>query len=71
MRMHMLMLVRATEPSGLVHAVYRPLICLVLQGSKLVTMGTFAAGDSQLVREMHYWLLAGMSHRPSTSTFAP
>lgn len=48
-----LMLVRATEPSGLVHAVYRPLICLVLQGSKLVTMGTqayaFAAGDSLLV----------------------
>lgn len=48
-----LMLVRAIEPSGLVHAVYRPLICLVLQGSKLVTMGTqafvFAAGDSLLV----------------------
>lgn len=48
-----LMLVHASEPGGLVHAVYRPLICLVQQGSKLVTMGTqtfaFAAGDSLLV----------------------
>lgn len=45
--------VRATAPSGLVHAISRPLVCLVLQGSKHVTMGTrdfaFAAGDSLLI----------------------
>jgi len=45
--------VRATAPSGLVHAISRPLVCLVLQGSKQVTMGTrdvtFAAGDSLLI----------------------
>lgn len=45
--------VRATTPSGLVHAISRPLVCLVLQGSKQVTMGTqafaFAAGDSLLI----------------------
>ncbi|WP_207460276.1 AraC family transcriptional regulator [Azospirillum sp. SYSU D00513] len=45
--------VRATVPSGLVHAISRPLVCLVLQGSKHVTMGTrgfaFAAGDSLLI----------------------
>lgn len=48
-----LMTVRATQPSGLVHAIYKPLICLVLQGSKLVTTGNkafaFAAGDSLIV----------------------
>ena len=48
-----LALVRATAPSGLLHAVSRPLICLVVQGSKLVTMGTqdfaFSAGDSLLI----------------------
>jgi hypothetical protein len=32
--------VRATTPSGLVYAISRPLVCLVLQGSKHVTMGT-------------------------------
>lgn len=32
--------VRATAPSGLVHTISRPLVCLVLQGSKHVTMGT-------------------------------
>jgi AraC-like DNA-binding protein len=45
--------VRATTPSGLVHAISRPLVCLVLQGSKHVTMGTqgfaFSAGDSLLI----------------------
>lgn len=45
--------VRATAPSGLLHAISRPLICLVLQGGKRVTVGTrdfaFAAGDSLIV----------------------
>jgi AraC-like DNA-binding protein len=45
--------VRAINPSGLVYAISRPLVCLVLQGSKHVTMGTqafaFAAGDSLLI----------------------
>lgn len=48
-----LMVVRATAPSDLLHDVYRPLLCLVLQGAKRVTAGTrtveFAAGDSLLV----------------------
>lgn len=45
--------VRSTGPSDLVHAVSKPLICLVRQGSKSVTMGTrefaFGAGDSLLI----------------------
>jgi AraC-like DNA-binding protein len=45
--------VRATAPSGLVYAISQPLVCLVLQGSKHVTMGTrefvFSAGDSLLI----------------------
>ena len=45
--------IRATAPSGLVHAISRPLVCLVLQGSKQVVMGSqtfaFAAGDSLLI----------------------
>lgn len=45
--------VRATRPSGLVHAVSRPLVCLVLQGAKQVAAGpevvAFGAGDSLLV----------------------
>lgn len=45
--------VRATAPSGLVHAISRPLACLVVQGSKQVIMGTqtfaFSAGDSLLI----------------------
>jgi AraC-like DNA-binding protein len=45
--------VRATAPSELVHAISRPLVCLVLQGGKHVTMGSqafaFAAGDSLLI----------------------
>jgi AraC-like DNA-binding protein len=46
-------IIRATAPSDIMHAVSRPLICLVLQGSKQVSMGTdsfaFAAGDSLLI----------------------
>jgi AraC-like DNA-binding protein len=45
--------IRATAPSGLDHAISRPLVCLVLQGAKQVTMGnrtfTFNAGDSLLI----------------------
>ena len=45
--------VRATSPSGLVHAISRPLVCLVLQGGKQVAMGpqtfAFGAGDSLLI----------------------
>jgi AraC-like DNA-binding protein len=48
-----LMTVRATAPSGLVHAISQPLVCLVLQGSKLVSTGTqsfaFSAGESLLI----------------------
>ena len=35
-----LTIVRATVSSGLVHAISSPLACLVVQGSKQVTMGT-------------------------------
>jgi AraC-like DNA-binding protein len=45
--------VRASAPSGLVYAISRPLVCLVLQGTKQVTMGTqqfaFSAGASLLI----------------------
>ncbi len=45
--------VRATAPSGLVHAIARPLVCLVLQGEKRVAAGKrtldFGAGDTLLV----------------------
>jgi AraC-like DNA-binding protein len=45
--------IRQATPSGLVHAISRPLVCLVLQGSKQVAMGaqtfTFGAGDSLLI----------------------
>jgi AraC-like DNA-binding protein len=45
--------IRADAPSGLVHAISRPLVCLVLQGRKEVTMGdhhyAFEAGDSLLI----------------------
>jgi hypothetical protein len=50
---HYAEVVWATAPSGLDHAISRPLVCLVLQGSKHVTMGAqafaFAAGDSLLI----------------------
>ncbi|MDQ0393416.1 AraC family transcriptional regulator [Labrys monachus] len=48
-----LTIVRVTAPSGLVYAIARPLVCLVLQGSKHVTMGpqgfAFSAGDTLLI----------------------
>ena len=43
----------ATAPSGLLHAISRPMVCLVVQGAKHVSMGaqgfSFAAGDSLLI----------------------
>ncbi|WP_050479596.1 AraC family transcriptional regulator [Herbaspirillum rhizosphaerae] len=48
-----LTIVRASEVSDLLYAISRPLICLVLQGSKHVTMGAqafaFSAGDTLLI----------------------
>lgn len=48
-----LLTVRATAPSGLLHAISRPMVCLVVQGAKHVTMGpqgfSFSAGDSLLI----------------------
>lgn len=48
-----LAVIQAVTPSGLEYAISRPLICLVLQGSKQVSLGTekfsFAAGDSLLI----------------------
>jgi len=48
-----LSLVRAAAASDLVYAISRPLVCLVLQGSKCVTLGKqdfpFTAGDSLLI----------------------
>jgi len=45
--------VRATMPSELLHAIPRPLLCLVLQGSKHVVIGQqgtlYQAGDSLLI----------------------
>lgn len=45
--------VHATAPSGLLHSIQRPLICLVLQGRKQVAMGTevfeFGADESLLI----------------------
>lgn len=45
--------VRATMPSELLHAIPRPLLCLVLQGSKHVTIGQqgtlYQAGDTLLI----------------------
>lgn len=45
--------VRAFAPSGLQHAIAKPLVCLVVQGSKNVTTGAdsfdFSAGDSLLI----------------------
>lgn len=44
---------RATEPSDIQHAIYRPLVCLMLQGTKHLDLGqqafTFSAGDTLLV----------------------
>ncbi|AKC71352.1 AraC family transcriptional regulator [Pandoraea oxalativorans] len=48
-----LVVIRATEPSGIDYAISHPLACLVVQGSKRVTVGTqtfdFSAGDSLLI----------------------
>lgn len=48
-----LTIIRATAPSDLQYAISRPLVCLVVQGTKHVTMGnqafTFSAGDSLLI----------------------
>ncbi len=45
--------VRATVPSGLLHAISKPMVSLVVQGAKAVTAGTrtfaFSAGDSLLI----------------------
>lgn len=45
--------IRSMAPTGLVHAISRPLVCLVLQGNKQVSFGTktvtFGAGDSMLI----------------------
>lgn len=45
--------IRATAPSDLVYAISRPLVALVVQGSKHVTMGTtgfaFSGGESLLI----------------------
>jgi AraC-like DNA-binding protein len=45
--------IRATAPTGLDYAISRPLVALVVQGTKHVTMGpqafTFSAGDSLLI----------------------
>lgn len=46
-------IVRSESPSGLVHAVFKPLVCLILQGGKKVMIGSkvfqFAGGDSLIV----------------------
>lgn len=48
-----LSIIRSFRPSGLEYAISRPLACLVLQGSKRVTMGketfSFTTGDSLLI----------------------
>jgi len=48
-----LAIIRSQSPSGLVHSISQPLVCLVLQGSKAVTTGgttlPFHAGDSLLI----------------------
>ena len=46
-------LVQSTSPTALEHAIVKPLVCLVLQGAKRVSIGnrdqTFTAGDSMIV----------------------
>jgi AraC-like DNA-binding protein len=50
---HGLAAIRATAPSELSHAIFRPLVCLVVQGTKQVTVScdssTFSAGDSLII----------------------
>ena len=52
--------VRTTAPSGLVYAISRPLVCLVLQDRRAWVRVLGAQG----VGELHYWLLAGR-HGPA------
>ena len=46
-------MMRAYAPTGIMKSIYKPLMCLILQGAKQVTAGpetyTFAAGQSALV----------------------
>ena len=46
-------MVRACSPGELVHSIYKPLACLILQGCKMVTAGSrtlrFAGGDTLIV----------------------
>jgi AraC-like DNA-binding protein len=46
-------MMRAYAPTGIMKSIYKPLVCLILQGAKQVTAGqdtyTFAAGQSALV----------------------
>ncbi len=46
-------MVRASRPSELTHAIYKPLACVILQGGKMVTAGNrtlhFAEGDALIV----------------------
>ena len=48
-----LSIIRATAPSAVEYAISRPLVCLVVQGTKHVAMGnqdfTFSTGDSLLI----------------------
>jgi AraC-like DNA-binding protein len=66
-----LTLVRTLAPTALEHALARPLLCLVLQGCKEVSIGTtqhrFAAGDSMLVSSN----LPTLSRVVSASNAAP
>ena len=45
--------IRSMVPTGIVHAISRPMVCLVLQGAKQVSFGpstvTFNAGESMLI----------------------
>ncbi len=46
-------MMRAYAPTGIMRSIYRPLVCLILQGTKQVTVGQhtyeFAAGQSAIV----------------------
>lgn len=48
-----LTVIRIAEPGGLVHGIFQPLVCLVLQGTKQVNVGAESiilnAGDSMLI----------------------
>ena len=46
-------MMRAYAPTGILKSIYKPLVCLILQGAKQVTAGqdsyTFSAGQSAFV----------------------